>query len=135
MTKWAQSLIRIADFEVETLQKRLSEIVGRRSDAEIRIAVMEAEAQAEADRARTDPEVGLMQIGFIQAFRLRRTEIQTAIDALMVEERGARDALSLAFEELKKFEQVAETARLLAVKQEGQRETAALDELGLRASR
>ena len=49
-----------------------------------------------------------------------------------MEEQGARDALSEAFEALKKYEQVAESARLAQVKEALRRETAALDELGLR---
>ena len=31
MTQWAQSLIRISNYEVETLQKRLAEIAARRA--------------------------------------------------------------------------------------------------------
>ena len=41
-------------------------------------------------------------------------------------------ALTLAFEEQKKYEQVAETIRLAQRKEAARRETAALDELGLR---
>ena len=32
MTAWAQSLIRISNYEVETLQKRLAEISARRAE-------------------------------------------------------------------------------------------------------
>ena len=42
MTQWAQSLIRISTYEVETLQKRLAEIGTRRATAEMRIAVLDA---------------------------------------------------------------------------------------------
>ena len=94
MTAWAQSLIRISNYEVETLQKRLAEITARRASAEMRIAVLEAEAEIEQERAR--------------------------------------DALTGAFEELKKFEHVAETTRLNRLIAAGKRETAAFDELGLR---
>ena len=38
MTAWAQSLIRISSYEVETLQKRLAEITARRASAEMRVA-------------------------------------------------------------------------------------------------
>jgi len=51
---------------------------------------------------------------------------------MAIEEEGARDALALAFEEQKKYEQVAESMRLAQVKETAKRETAALDELGLR---
>ena len=43
-----------------------------------------------------------------------------------------RDALTGAFEELKKFEHVAETTRLNQLIALAKRETAAFDELGLR---
>jgi flagellar FliJ protein len=51
---------------------------------------------------------------------------------IILEERGARDALAQAFEEQKKYEQIAEQQRLLGLKEEARQETAALDELGLR---
>ena len=47
MTAWAQSLIRISNYEVETLQKRLAEIAEHRAGAELRIAVLDAEALAD----------------------------------------------------------------------------------------
>ena len=90
MTAWAHSLIRISNYEVETLQKRLAEISSRKVSAEMRLAVLDAE------------------------------------------EEGARDALTGAYSELKKFEHVAETTRLNAIIAAGKRETAAFDEMGLR---
>ena len=58
--------------------------------------------------------------------------VQAHIDACIAEEAGARDALSEAFEALKKYEQVEANAKALAAKELAKRETAALDELGLR---
>ena len=49
MTAWAQSLIRISSYEVETLQKRLAEITARRSSAEMRLAVLDAEVEVERE--------------------------------------------------------------------------------------
>jgi flagellar FliJ protein len=135
MSRWVQSLIRISDYEVQTLQKRLAEIVGRRVDAEMRIVMLEAESEAEARHAESDVEAGFMQLGFTHAVRMRKAEIQITIEALLVEETGARDALSVAFEDLKRYEHVAEAQKVKAAKLEQQRETAALDELGLRRPR
>ena len=135
MGRWVQSLIRISDYEVQTLQKRLAEIVGRRVDAEMRIVMLEAESGAEARHAESEAEAGFMQLGFTHAVRMRKAEIQITIDALLVEETGARDALSVAFEDLKRYEHVAEAQKVKAAKLEQQRETAALDELGLRRPR
>ena len=131
--KWAQSLIRISTFEVETLQKRLAEIVDLRVQVEVKMSLIEAEAEAEALRARTDAEAGWYLAGFREGVKLRVASFQAALDALAQEEAGARDALAQAFEELKKYEQVAENAKTAAAKETARRETAALDELGLRS--
>jgi flagellar FliJ protein len=130
--KWANSLIRIANHEVETLQKRLAEIVDRRTVMEMRMAALYAEAEAEQARAHIDVEAGWYHVGFQQGWRIRRDQLKLQIEQALGEEAGARDALSRAFEELKKFEHVAEVARVAEVKEQGRRETAAMDEMGLR---
>jgi flagellar FliJ protein len=63
---------------------------------------------------------------------MRKAQVQAEIDAMAIEEMGARDALNLAFEEQKKYEQVVENARRAEAKEAARRETAAMDEMGLR---
>jgi flagellar protein FliJ len=132
MTAWAQSLIRISSYEVETLQKRLAEITARRVAAEMRIATLAAEAEVEQARARQDVEASMLLQAYLNGWKVRKSAAETDIAEIEAEEAGARDALTGAFEELKKFEHVAETTRLNAVIAAGKRETAAFDELGLR---
>ncbi|MFA4938890.1 MAG: flagellar export protein FliJ [Brevundimonas sp.] len=132
MTAWAQSLIRISNYEVETLQKRLAEITERRANAEIRIAVLDAEAEGERNRARMDAEAGMMLGAYLNGWKSRKAAAEGDLTVLDAEEAGARDALTGAFEELKKFEHVAETTRLSQLVAIAKRETAAFDELGLR---
>jgi flagellar FliJ protein len=129
---WRESLIRISNYEVEMLQKRLSEVVDRRAQAELRLIVLAAEAEAEITRADQDAQAGWYRAGFLQAMRGRRANLEGEIAVLKSEEAGARDALAEAYEALKRFEHVAETARVAAVKEEARRETLALDEMGLR---
>ena len=132
MSTWAQSLIRISNYEVETLQKRLAEIAERRAGAQVRIAVLDAEAEAERDRARVDAEAGMMLGAYLNGWKARKAQAEGDLSVLDAEEAGARDALTGAFEELKKFEHVAETTRLNQLVAIAKRETAAFDELGLR---
>ncbi len=132
MTAWAQSLIRISSYEVETLQKRLAEITARRVAAEMRIATLAAEAEVEQARARQDVEASMLLQAYLNGWKVRKSAAETNIAEIEAEEAGARDALTGAFEELKKFEHVAETTRLNALIAAGKRETAAFDELGLR---
>lgn len=132
MTAWAQSLIRISNYEVETLQKRLAEITARRASAEIRLAVLDAEVEVERDRARLDADASMMLAAYLHGWKVRKAAAEGDLTVIDAEEAGARDALTSAFEELKKFEHVAETTRLNRLMAIAKRETAAFDELGLR---
>ncbi len=132
MTAWAHSLIRISNYEVETLQKRLSEITSKKASAEMRLAVLDAEAEVERERARMDAEAGMLLQAYLNGWKARKGAAEGDLVTLDAEEEGARDALTGAYSELKKFEHVAEMTRLNAVIAAGRRETAAFDEMGLR---
>lgn len=135
MTAWAQSLIRISNYEVETLQKRLAEITARRASAEMRLAVLDAEVEVERERAREDASAGMLLKAYLNGWKLRKTAAEGDLETIDAEEAGARDALSGAFEELKKFEHVAELSRLNVLAAQARREGAAFDEMGLRRRR
>jgi len=129
---WAQSLVKLSTYEVEVLQKRMGEIAQRRHDAEMRLLMLEAEGEAEATFSANEAATGIYRAGFLDGLRLRKARIQSEIDVILIEENGARDALSEAFETQKKYEHIAQNLRVAARKEEGRRDSAALDELGLR---
>ncbi len=129
---WAHSLIRIREFEIETLRKRLGAILDARTQAELAMAVLDAEAEAETQNARQNAEAGWYLIGFREGWKLRKAKASADLKTLQMEERGCRDALSEAFTELKKIEQVAEAQAVVAGKVVAKRENAALDEMALR---
>ena len=129
---WAQSLIRLSTFEVETLQKRVREIEERRARARNRLIALDAEGEAELAHANADAEAGWYLVGFRQGLKARRSAVLSELLALDLEAQGARDALAQAFEAQKKYEHVAEAARIQAQREEAKREGAALDELALR---
>ena len=132
--KWAKSLIRIADYEIEALRKRVAEVTDRRIACEMILESLEKEAEFETARARTDAEAGWYLVGFREGWKLRKARAFAAHAAVQLEEEGAREALSRAFEELKKVEHVAELSRLAEVKAEAARETVALDEMARQRS-
>ena len=132
MTKWAASLIRISNHEVETLQKRLAEITERRVAAELRIAMLDAEAEIEAKNAEGDANAGWYMIGYREGHKRRKADMLVQIEQCQQEEVGARDALSEAFENLKKYEHVAEQAKIAQAKKLGAYEAAQMDELSIR---
>jgi flagellar protein FliJ len=132
---WSESLIKLATYEVENRQLRLTEITRRLADANTRLAVLIAEGEAETKHARQNTEAGWYLAGYTEGLKIRKAALQADIDAIQAEERGARDALAQAFEEQKKYEQVAESARRAEVKEANRRENAELDEVGMRAVR
>ncbi|WP_293676135.1 flagellar export protein FliJ [uncultured Phenylobacterium sp.] len=129
---WAHSLIKLSRYEAEVLQKRLADIVDRRMDAELRLTMLEAEGEVEALFSAQETATGFYRAGFLEGLRIRKARIQSEIEVILVEEQGARDALAEAFEAQKKYEHIAESLAVAERKETGRRETAALDELGLR---
>ncbi len=132
MSDWRASLVKLAGFEVEQLRKRLLEILDRRADVELRLTLLQAEAEGESRRLAADAEAGWYRLAYLEGWRARRDGLKADIASIASEEAGARDALARAFEELKKYEQIQEEARLQAVRDAAKIENAALDDLGMR---
>ena len=132
MSNWRASLVKLAGFEVEELRKRLMGVLDRRAETELRLALLHAEAEGESRRLAADAEAGWYRLAYLEGWRGRRDGLKADLVVLDGEEAGARDALARAFEELKKYEQIEEDARLQARRAAAKLETAALDELGLR---
>ena len=131
-SNWLGSLIRLADLEVETLQKRLRDIADRRCAIELVLQSLEMEGREESARATVDAAAGWYLVGFREEMKARRARAEADLKACALEEAGARDALTRAFEEQKKYEMLAETSRLTAARTTAKLEMAALDELALR---
>ena len=129
---WQDSLVRIAGYDVEQLRVRLAAVLERKVVAEMRLALLHAEAEAEARKASIDAEAGWYRLGYLEGWRARRDAAEALIAELALEETGARDALAEAFAALKKYEQVQEGALAAARKTAARLERADLDELGAR---
>ena len=135
MTKWAKSLIRLSTFEVETLQKRLAEVVTRRTHVEMKIATLDAEYELECARASHDASLSHSLTAYKRGFKHRRDLLAADLDLIVHEEDGVRDQLSQAFEDLKKFEHVAELSNLKRIANDKRSEAAEMDEQALRMKR
>jgi flagellar FliJ protein len=98
----------------------------------MKLAVLDAEGETEMALARADPEAGWRMEGFAESLRRRKLLARRELDLNAQEEAGVRDAIAEAFETLKKYEQVADNARVAAEREAARRENAVLDEMGLR---
>jgi len=130
--KWADQLIKLSNFELDILQARLARAAERRVAAELKLAVLIAEGEAEIALARSDPEAAWKIAAFSEGLKQRKAATQREINLAAAEEAGARDALTAAYETLKKYEQVADQARGRAARESARREGSVLDEMGLR---
>jgi flagellar protein FliJ len=129
---WENSLVKISGYQVDVLRKRLVAIAERRMAAELALTLLHAEYEAEAARADEDAHAGWYRIGYADGWRVRREAAERQIAQIEAEEAGCRDALAAAFEELKKYEQVADGALRAQAHAAARRDRAAMDELGLR---
>jgi flagellar FliJ protein len=129
---WIQSLIRLADLEIEQLQKRAKAVGDRRAAIEMMLAALEVEAVEEAAHAQNDAATGFYLVGFREGWKLRKTKAQSQLAAVKLEEQGVRDALIHAFEGQKKYENVAKSERAAKAKVADRRESAELDEIAMR---
>lgn len=134
MAKWAHSLIRISNFEVETLQKQLAELTTKRAQIEMRLATLDAQCEIEVAQARQNPSHMRDLQAYLSGFRHRRDALEAELMIITQEEEALRDQLSLAFESLKKFEHVAEVSRLKKIVRDNAIEQAQMDETSLRLS-
>ena len=132
MSNWMASLIKLAELEVEMLQKRLRDIADRQLAVELVLDSLEMEGREESARATLDAASGWYLVGFREGLKARRGRAEADLKVCVLEESGARDALSQAFEAQKKYERLAENARIAAARKVAKLETAELDEMALR---
>lgn len=134
MAKWAHSLIRLSKYEVESLQKGMAQIVSQRTAAELRCATLDAEREIERERAMGDPLMGMHWMAYVKGWEARKGQALHELDLLAEIEVKAREKLSDAYAELKKFEHVAEAAKVKQQKKMDAIEAAQMDEAALRKS-
>ena len=72
---WADSLIKLSSYEAEVLQKRLAEIVDRRVAAELKLAMLEAEGEAESQFSAQEAAAGIYRAGFLEGLRVRKAAL------------------------------------------------------------
>lgn len=132
--KWTGSLIRIAEHEIEALRRRIAEIQARRAAVQDALVRLAQEAITETAFSHGDAEAGWYLIGFREGWKQRKAKAMADLAMIELEEKGARDALIEAFEELKKVEHVAEAARVAEAKEAAKRENAVLDEMAQRGA-
>ncbi|GAB4571780.1 MAG: hypothetical protein Tsb008_03400 [Rhodothalassiaceae bacterium] len=129
--KGLEGMIRLERMRLDAARKALSEAEASIADIDGRIEALE-EGIAREQAIAADSEAGRIYGAYAQASIRRRKSLQMErLEALSVCE-ARREALQAIFEDLKKFEIIAEREALRARLERERRETAELDETALR---
>lgn len=132
MNRSHESLIRLARFKVEGLQKQMAELDRARGSLGRKADELAKDVEREQDAAAADPAGGAAYGAYARAVIQRRENLKASIAEVDAQAEALRAELRAAYEELKKYELLEErrVARDREARQSAER--AELDEAGAR---
>src|ERR1700722_1882470 len=133
--KSRETLIRLKKFQVDEKRRRVSQIEGMIADFQRMSVDLEREIQSEQDRAGINDPSHFAYPTYAKAAIQRRENLTPSPDELRIQLEDAKSLLSEAFEELKKVELLDERDQARERAEEGAREQADLDSIGLMRAR
>lgn len=127
-----KSLIRLHEWNVDEKRRKLGELLRLQGDLEDQIKNLDAEHEREKAAAAADPTgAGLAYANYAQAVRQRRDNLEDSIKQMDIVIGYARDELSEAYQELKKYETVEKNRQRRYELEQARREQIMLDEVAL----
>ncbi len=134
MARDFKALVRLNDWEVDQKRRALGEELRQLDNLEGNLSALDSEVVREKAAAEAMPtEGGIMFGAYAEVARARREDLERRIVEQQVSVEHARDHLSAAYLELKKFE-IAEETRVNRIDaEEARTEQADLDEIGITA--
>jgi len=125
------SLIRLHRFQVDEKRRQVAEIETMIADFRQKEAELEQQILVEQERAGVSDVSHYAYPTFAKAARDRRENLLKSIDGLTGQLDEAKEELSAAFAELKKYELLEEKETMRAKAEQSAREQSELDEVGL----
>ncbi len=135
MNRSHESLIKLARFQVEELQRQMADVDRARERLRAQIGRLDNDVERERKLAASDPEAGATFGAYAAAMKTRKENIQVSLADIDRQADTLRGELQDAFEQLKKYE-LLEERRLAAMEaRERAAEQAELDEIAQRKKR
>lgn len=132
MAAGLKTLIKLNAWGVDQKRRKLGEIMRLIESLETQSRNLESELVVEQQAAAASPEeAGYIYGNYANAVILRRQRIASSIAQAEAEANVARDDLSVAYRDLKKFETVQANRLAAEKKEEARKEQNDLDEIGL----
>tara|TARA_R110000787_G_scaffold63679_3_gene143386 strand:- start:127170 stop:127589 length:420 start_codon:yes stop_codon:yes gene_type:complete len=134
MARDFKALVRLNDWEVDQKRRALGEELRQLDNLEGNLSALDSEVVREKAAAEAMPtEGGIMFGAYAEVARARREDLERRIVEQQASVEHARDHLSAAYLELKKYE-IAEETRVNRIDaEEARAEQADLDEIGITA--
>ena len=136
MAKDLHNLIKINEWDVDEKRRKLGELLRLLDNLEAQARALEEELAREQQTAKESPEeAGFLYGEYAETVIDRRERIQDSIQQMEVAIEEAREELRLAYVELKKYEVAQENRDRRAALEQGRRDQAELDAVGLESYR
>ena len=129
--KGIDSLIRLHKWRLDEERRRLLELESMVLDFDRRLAALDAELEHEAEVATRSMDAGVSFGGYAAAVRDRRERLVQSKAEIEAEVVNVREVVSRAFQELKRYEIVAEDRRRRAAIKEKRAQQRVLDDVGM----
>jgi flagellar export protein FliJ len=133
--KSRETLVRLKKFQVDDKRRQVMQIEGMIAEFERMSNDLTREIQTEQDRSGIHDPGHYAYPTYAKAAIVRRDNLQRSIDELRAQLTDAKDALSEAFEELKKVELLDERDQQRERSENEAREQAELNRIGLMGAR
>lgn len=131
----AAKLVKLRDFDVRELQRKLGDLEGRRIATEQAMADLAARVKAETEASAVSLEASVALPAFLEKAALRRAAFEDILYELKHEIAKTREDLNVAFAELKKVEIVVANRQAREAAHVNKVEQAELDEVGVERAR
>ena len=131
--KSRETLVRLKKFQVDDKRRQVAQIESMIADFDRMAADLDREIMTEQERTGIHDPGHYAYPTYAKAARTRRDNLKRSADELKGQLADAKDALALAFEDMKKVELLEERDGQRERAADGAREQAELDNLGLMA--
>jgi len=129
------AMIKLHDWQLNEARRRVAELEALAAGFVDQIAALDAELAREERAASGSVQARASWPAYAEAMAARRANLEASLARLRQELEQGKEEVSIAFQELKKYELAYEARRQKALAEANRRETFALDEMAIEAHR
>ena len=133
--KGLPTLIRVRTWALEEKRRKVADLEALEAQLVEAIARLDDEVQLENQVASNDTDARFTYGAYINAAIERRRTLDASVDDVRRQIEAAREEVTLAYQELKKFEVAQSNRKRRAREEANRREQIVLDEVGLESFR